>query len=95
MGSLRDIKKDIEFVISEFVDDCNLFLKLKPGKFTIEVTDLVDEAVELYNNLRDRVLVPEGEKKAYYNGLRKELLEKADSLYDRFSELVKKSNENA
>ena len=33
---------------------------------------------------------PEGNKKAYYDGIRKELLEKTDALYDQLSEAVKK-----
>ena len=33
---------------------------------------------------------PEGNKRAYYDGIRKELLEKTDALYDKLSEAVKK-----
>ena len=29
--NLRDIKKDIEYVIGAFVDDCALFLSVHPG----------------------------------------------------------------
>ena len=51
---------------------------------------LLDEAIDLYNDLRDKANAkPEGGKKAYYNGLRKELLEKTDALYDKLSQLVK------
>ena len=32
----------------------------------------------------------EGNKRAYYDGVRKELLEKTDALYDQLSEAVKK-----
>lgn len=32
--NLRDIKKDIEYVIGAFVDDCTLFLNVNPGKDT-------------------------------------------------------------
>ena len=65
--NLRDIKKDIEYVIGAFVDDCALFLSVHPGKNADEVN-----------------------KKAYYDGIRKELLEKTDALYDQLSEAVKK-----
>ena len=70
--NLREIKKDIEYVIGAFVDDCALFLSVHP------------------NDLRDRLGKPEGNKRAYYDGIRKELLEKTDALYDKLSEAVKK-----
>ncbi|MBR3388467.1 MAG: hypothetical protein IKM75_07570 [Bacteroidales bacterium] len=88
--NLRDIKKDIEYVIGAFVDDCALFLSVHPGKNADEVANLIDGAVDLFNELRDKLGKPEGSKKAYYDGVRKELLEKTDALYDRLSEAVKK-----
>ena len=89
MPSLRDIKKDIEYVIGSFVDDCALFLDTHPGKNADEVANLIDGAVDLYNDLRDRLGKPEGNKKAYYDGIRKELLEKTDGLYDQLSQTIK------
>ena len=88
--NLRDIKKDIEYVIGAFVDDCALFLSVHPGKNADGVANLIDGAVDLYNDLRDRLGKPEGNKKAYYDGIRKDLLEKTDALYDQLSEAVKK-----
>ena len=85
--NLREIKKDIEYVIGAFVDDCALFLSVHPAD---EVANLIDGAVDLFNDLRDRLGKPEGNKRAYYDGIRKELLEKTDALYDKLSEAVKK-----
>lgn len=89
--NLRDIKKDIEYVIGAFVDDCTLFLSVHPGKKADEIADLIDGAVDLFNELRDQVNKPEGNKRAFYNGVRKQLLEKSDALYDRLSAAVKAS----
>jgi len=88
--NLRDIKKDIEYVIGGFVDDCALFLSTHPGKNADEIADLIDGAVDLYNELRDQVNKPEGGKRAYFDGVRKQLVEKTDALYDKLSEAVKK-----
>ncbi len=87
--NLRDIKKDIEYVIGAFVDDCALFLTVHPGKNADGIADLIDGAVDLYNELRDQVNSPEGNKRAFYDGVRKQLLEKTDALYDKLSEAVK------
>ena len=90
--NLRDIKKDIEYVIGAFVDDCTLFLNMNPGKKADEIADHIDKAVDLYNDLRDKVVKSAGAEKpkACYTSIRKELLEKTDALYDELSAAVKK-----
>lgn len=89
--NLRDIKKDIEYIIGEFIDDCTLFVTLNPGKDSDEVAKIIDEAVNLYNDLKDKVNGKvEGNRKAYYNGIRKELFEKTDELCEKLSSAVSK-----
>ena len=92
--NLRDVKKDIEYVLSAFVDDCYFLAACNPNISDDGLSDLLDEAIDLFNDLKDKVNAPaEGGKKAYYNGLRKELLEKTDGLYDKLSNLVKDTKE--
>lgn len=87
--NLRVIKKDIEFFIGEFIDDCSLFVALNPSKDSEKISEIIDEAVELYNNLKDKVNHPgEGSRKAYYNGVRKELFEKLDGLCEKLSDTI-------
>ena len=89
--NLRDIKKDSEYSIGEFIDDCMLFVNLNPGKDSDEVAKIIDEAVDLYNDLKDKVNAKvEGNRKAYYNGIRKELFEKTDELCEKLSSAVSK-----
>ena len=89
--NLRDIKKDIEYIIGEFIDDCSLFVTLNPGKDSDEVAKIIEEAVDLYNDLKDKVNAKvEGNKKAYYDGIRKELFEKTDELCEKLSTAVSK-----
>lgn len=90
--NLRDIKKDIEYVIGAFIDDCSLFSSVNPKADDEALGKLLDDAVNLYNDLRDRINAKvEGKKAAYYAGIRQELLEKTDALYNTLSEVVKKS----
>ena len=87
--NLRDIKKDIEYFVGEFVDDCTLFLSLNPQKAGDEVTGIIEEAIDLYNDLKDKANAKvEGKKSAYFNLLRKEMLEKVDALYEKLSGIV-------
>lgn len=88
--NLRDIKKDIEYVLSAFIEDCTVVAAVNPKAADEKVADLMDEAVELYNELRDKACAKvDGNKKAYFNLLRKEILEKTDALYTKLSEAVK------
>lgn len=90
--NLRDIKKDIEYVLSAFVDDCFFFATYNPTSSDEDLSELLDEAIDLFNDLKDKVNANvEGSKKAYFNGIRKELLEKTDALYTKLSDVVKAS----
>lgn len=87
--NLRDIKKDIEYLIGEFIDDCSLFISLNPHKDADKVSGIIDEAVELYNNLKDKINNPaDGAKRSYYNGIRRELIEKLDELSEKLSSVI-------
>ena len=87
--NLRDIKKDIEYLIGEFIDDCSLFITLNPKKGTEKVSPIVDEAVDLYNDLKYKINHPaEGARKAYYDNLRREMLERLDALSEKLSAVI-------
>ena len=91
--NLRDIKKDIDYVLSAFIEDCTVCVAVNPKSDDKVISDLMEDAVDLYNELRDKVTVKvEGSKKAYFNNLRKEILERTDALYTKLSEAVAKGN---
>ena len=90
--NLRDIKKDIEYVLSAFVEDCSVVACVNPKITDANVSELMEEAIDLYNELRDKVNAKvEGSKKAYYTDLRKEVLTKTDALYSKLSTAVKEA----
>lgn len=88
--TLRDIKKDIEYVLSAFVEDCSVVACVNPKVTDGSVSELMEEAIDLFNELRDKVNAKvEGPKKAYFNDLRKEVLTRTDALYEKLSAAVK------
>ncbi|MBR5019761.1 MAG: hypothetical protein IKX53_09040 [Bacteroidales bacterium] len=89
--NLRDIKKDIEFLIGDFVEDCLLFAMLHPEKDLGQVEKLINEASDLADDLFDKVNHPAADVKprAYYNRIGAELLNGLDGLCDRLSALAK------
>ena len=86
--NLRVFKKDIEYFVGEFIDDCALFVALNPHKDADEISQIIDEAVDLYNELKYKANHPEGQKKAYYTALTKEMFEKIDELCEKLSAVV-------
>ena len=88
--NLRVFKKDIEFFVGEFIDDCALFVALNPHKDADEISQIIDEAVDLYNDLKCKANHPEGNKKAFYKALTKEMFEKLDELCEKLSAVVSK-----
>lgn len=88
--NLRDIKKDIEYVLGAFVEDCSVVASVNPKAAEEEVAALMEQAINLYNELRDKVNAKvEGSVKAHYTALRKEILSKTDALYEKLSATVK------
>lgn len=89
--NLRNIKKDIDYVLSAFIEDCTLVAAMNSKVTEDKASELMEEAVDLYNELRDKVNRVEGPARQYYNALRKEVLERTDALYERLSAAVKKA----
>ena len=89
--NLRDIKKDIEFLIGDFVEDCLLFAMLHPEKDVTAVESLINEASDLADSLFDKVNHPAKDVKAraYYNRIGAELLTGLDQLCEKLSALAK------
>ena len=52
--NLRDFKKDVEYIVGELVDDCSLFITLNPHKSSEKIAEIISEAVDLYNDMKDK-----------------------------------------
>ncbi|MDY3979663.1 MAG: hypothetical protein SOZ00_06550 [Tidjanibacter sp.] len=93
MASLRDIKKEIDYVVNDVVYDCFLSLQFHSEKGEA-IVDIMQEAVDLRNNLFELVNNP-AEKhnpsliRKHYGYIRAQLVEKADELWNKLSDLCK------
>ena len=56
--NLRVLKKDIEFLMNDFVSDCLLYNDFSDGKKEEEVVSLIREGIALSDNLNARVNFP-------------------------------------
>ena len=88
--NLRDFKKEVEYFIGEFVDDCTLFIAINPHKSTDKMIDVQNAAIDLYNDMKDKAnaKVEKKDRKNWFAGLRKEMYEKLDDLYEQLSAIV-------
>ena len=95
MASIRDLKKDIDYLIYEVISDCFVFSNVHPDVKTDELSAIVSDAVDLRNDLIARVNNPDGKDnpkivKAYYQAVKKDLQSGVDDLFTRLSDLTKK-----
>jgi hypothetical protein len=96
MASVRELKKDIDYLIFEVISDCFVFSNVHPEDKSDELSTIISDAVEFRNDLIARVNNPDGKDnpkivKAYYNSVSKDLLSGVDKLFERLSALsVKK-----
>jgi hypothetical protein len=90
MASIRNIKKDIDFLVQEVISDSCTFMYLNPEKKREEAIQIIEEAVELRNRLFAKVNNPQSNpKREYYRAVNKELFEGVDELFRKISELTK------
>jgi hypothetical protein len=95
MASVRELKKDIDYLIFEVISDCFVFSNIHTENKTDELSVLISDAVEFRNDLIARVNHPDGKDnpkivKAYYKTVGKDLLTGVDKLFERLSTLSAK-----
>jgi len=95
MASVRELKKNIDYLIFEVISDCFVFSNIHPENKTDEVSALISDAVEFRNDLIARVNHPDGKDnpkivKAYYKTVEKDLIAGVVKLFQRLSTVSSK-----
>jgi len=94
MASIRDLKKDITFLVSEIISDTQLYLHFNPAKNTEVAYSIIEDAVDMFNQMYARANHPDGKDnpkliKQHYKSIRKDLLEQSHKLFGRMGTLSK------
>jgi hypothetical protein len=92
MASVRNLKKDIAFLVSEVISDTQLFILLNPKHNTDAAYSIIEDAVEMFNIMYKRANHPDGKDnpklvKRHYKALNEDLMKHANSLFERISKL--------
>jgi hypothetical protein len=95
MASIRELKKDIDYLIFEVISDCFTYSNIHPEDGTDELSAIISDAVEFRNDLIARVNHPDGKEnpkivKAYYRTIEKDLIAGVDKLFERLSSFSSK-----
>lgn len=93
MASIRRLKKDIDYLTFAVIDDSLNCLAF--GKSTDDISSVVEDIINSRNVLRQRVnagkAVAKAERKAYYRGVRKDVMVAVDGAFSKLSEAVKQA----
>ncbi len=94
MASVKNLKKDVDFIIDEVIGDCMLYLHFNQGKNIDQIESVLKQTVDLRNGLYTRINHPEGkgdakQTRAHYKAIVNDLLTKANDLFEQISKLAK------
>lgn len=88
MGNVRNLKKDINYVLGDIIEAVYLFEMSTSGKPTPETNALIDEAIAAFDALIKKVNAKDVEnKKAHFKQINTELEEAASQLIGKINGL--------
>lgn len=93
MANLRNLKKEIDYRLEEFVFDCEMAIYFQPNKEDA-VVELMEKGVELRNALYVKTNNPDEPKNAslvrkYYSALRRDMVSSFEQLFGDLSAINK------
>ena len=89
MASVRNLKKDINYVLSDIIEECYMWQMLQEDDKKVDKAEkVIDEAIDTFDALIEKVHAKDvTNKKAHFNAISKELEEKANGLLAKIQKL--------
>ena len=88
MANVKNLKKDINYVLGDIIEAVYLFELSTSGKPTEETNNLIDEAIASFDNLIVKVNAKNVEnKKAHFKQINVELEQAANQLIEKINAL--------
>ncbi len=93
MASIRDLKKDVNFLTQEVINDAFLAIGLHGNKVESKVTELLEEVVDFHNNIYEKIQqAPTGKKnpkiKKYFRSIREEINKQYPVYFEKLSNII-------
>ena len=88
MGSIKNLKKDINYVLGDIIEECYSWELSNPKADKKDSEAVMDEAVNTFDSLIDMINTKDVEdKKAHFKAIQAELESKAVELITRINKL--------
>ncbi len=88
MANVRDLKKDINYVLGDIIEAVYVWEYTNTSKDTKKSEAIIDEAIETFDTLISKVNDKKAEnKKAHYKAIASELEEKGRALIEKINKL--------
>lgn len=94
MANKRNLKKDVDFLVSEVVSDCYTFMLINGDKNRDKALSIIEGMLEKRNELITRINNPENKEdskaiKAHYKAIQQDLMIAVDDCFTKLSEITK------
>ena len=88
MASIKNLKKDINYVLGDIIEECYTWELLNSKADTKETDAIIDEAIVAFDALIEKVHIKNVEnKKAHFKNISLELEETASNLLEKINKL--------
>jgi len=89
MASVKNLKKDINYVLSDIIEECYVWQILQEDeKNSAKAEKIIDETIVVFDDLIEKVHAKGVEnKKTHFKAINKELEEKANGLLKKIEKL--------
>lgn len=89
MASIRDLKKDVNFVLGDIIEAVYIWEAGSNNKDSEEGSVLIDRAIAVFDELMDKIHQKEVDSsKAHFKDIRSQLEEKATELVEELNKLA-------
>jgi len=94
MANVRNVKKDIDYLVSEVISDCYAYLYIHGEKNRDKIVDIIEDVVDKRNEYIRRANRPEKgldrkQKRKHFKQIYSDLLSTVDNSFTKLSELTK------
>ena len=94
MASLRGIKNDIDYLVSEVISDCYVALYFNDQSKREGIVAVIEEAVDFRNEMIQRANHPVDKQnkslvKKHYAQMRRDMMTRIDALFGKLSDICK------
>jgi hypothetical protein len=88
MASVRDLKRDINYVLGDIIEAVYIWELTNPEKDTKKSEKIIDEAIETFDDLISKVNTKDVEdRKSHFKAINQELEDRGRKLIDKINAL--------